>query len=136
MHLLFRCFFQPFNVSSDLVVCPSCSKRLQDTFDFKMMCLNNDNQIKTFHGSNDDYFLNLEQTFPKKLCLDGPVKSEGTKVCRFCLKHCIIYNCIDLEKMGEDIFLRDLISKSVPEIVSMTNNSFTYVSSLLLIKLP
>lgn len=95
-----------------------CSDRLQECFNFKIACLNNDTQVKALHNCKDVHPLNLEQILPKQELVEWPVKNGTTKVCRLCLKGCVLDSCIELNQMNEDFFFKDLICKSFPEVVS------------------
>lgn len=82
------------------------------------MCLNNDNQVKALHNCADIHPINLEKVIPNQSFLHDEMKKECSKVCRLCLKQCVLGNFLELKQMDEDIFLKDLISKSFSEMVS------------------
>lgn len=113
--------FQSFPVKNSLIACAVCNETLQLCFDFKINCLNNESEIKANLNSNGIETLNLEQTFSKQLSVDLCIKTEITKVCRFCLKHCLLESCIGLNQMDQDMFLEDLITRSFPEMVRIVN---------------
>lgn len=105
-------------MKNDLILCPTCSEKLQECFNFKIMCLNNDNQVKALYNCSDTQPMNLEQSLPNQAVEPTEVKNEGSKICRLCLKQSVLGTYIELNEMDEDIFLKDLISKSISEMVS------------------
>lgn len=58
----------------------------------------------------------MEEVFSNQVVSDLVLKIEETKVCRFCLKHFILEKCTALDEMDTDIFLQDLISRTVSEL--------------------
>lgn len=114
--------FQPFEITNEQIICPSCAEKLEQTFNFKITCLNNENLVKVFHSCKNKSVLILEEVFPIPVLSDFKLKNEDTRVCRFCLKHFVMEKCTALDQMDKDIFLQDLIFKTVSEMVSLKYN--------------
>lgn len=110
--------FQLFDIADDLIICPSCNEKLQQSFVFKITCVNNDNVVKAFHNCKEGLPLLLEEVFSNQVMSDLALKTEETKVCRFCLKRFVVDKCTALDQMDTDIFLQDLITRTVSEVVN------------------
>lgn len=101
-----------------MVLCPLCHEQLQESFDFKIHCLNNDTQLKILFNSEEMDILILEQLDPKLNLVENVMfKTEITKVCRFCFKQNVMEDCTALDLRHHDIFFNDLIRRTFPELV-------------------
>ncbi|KAJ8911268.1 hypothetical protein NQ315_015271 [Exocentrus adspersus] len=97
------------------VMCKSCSGTLQQSFDFKVACLTNEDYLNVLYLANKTKLL-LTEIVTKH---DDKAPKQGYKdesVCRLCFRYFKTDLFTSLNQIHDDIFLKDMIEKCLPEI--------------------
>ncbi|KAJ8957812.1 hypothetical protein NQ318_001808 [Aromia moschata] len=102
------------SVSKDPVMCNECSQNLQKCFDFKMMCLNTEDCVKTYTNLKDPLQIDLQEVVLKELPENCKMNEEKIQICRLCFS----FSSDSFTKVDTEggVYLRNMLKISVPEM--------------------